>query len=186
MLRWAPLATHKKESSQNMCRVSRAFQRHKCTLGRSWRGSENGWELLSRAGEGPDGVPARATWERRPPMGALGCQNTWQHGSRLSDPVTSHVNLCVYHIQGDTSGGMRQRTSGTQQRQGRASCVFVYRLGKQPARGFPPDPGGKAMSARGGGVWMWAVLGALRPSFLGKGQGALRPQEAVSHSVHSC
>lgn len=66
--------------------------------------------------------------------------------------TSSHMSLCVYHIQGDRSRGMRQRTSRTQQRRGRASYVFVYRPGKQPARGFPPDPGGKAMSARGGGV----------------------------------
>lgn len=107
-LKWAPLATHKKESLRKMCQVSQAFPKDKCSPRRPRGDSENGWELPFGAGEGPDGVPARATWELRPPLGALGCLNSRQHGSCLSGPVTNHMSVCVYIIQGDRSGGLTE------------------------------------------------------------------------------
>lgn len=102
-----------------------------------------------QSGEGPDGVPARATWELRPPLGALRCLNTQQHSSCLSGPVTNHVSVCAYHIQGDRSGGL------TEDKQNPAKAgphlLSVYRLGKEQARPcLPGEVGCKREPCWGG------------------------------------
>lgn len=90
------------------------------------------------------------------------------------------MSSSVHQIQGDRSRRLRQRTSGTQQRPGRASCVFTTWGRSRPGAFFLTQEARPCLRGELGCECELRWGGGLRPSFLGKGQGALRPWKAVS------